>query len=137
MKENKIFAISTVDETKNKLKKPSNFLLELSNLMNNVEFRSFFDSYFENWDDIKTVIMFMKTYEMIDNEYYRKFGCKIEPSKMSKILKEMMSKSDYRSMIVNKMVYFMNDAKTIQNKLVISNEEFMKFCPNLIEYNKN
>ena len=52
---------------------------------------------------------------------------------MSKILKEMMSKSDYRSMIVNKMVYFMNDAKTIQNKLVISNEEFMKFCPNLIE----
>ena len=40
--------------------------------MNNVEFRSFFDSYFENCDDIKTVIMFMKTYEMIDNEYYRK-----------------------------------------------------------------
>ena len=77
--------------------------------MNNIEFRAFFDSYFENWDDIKTVIMFMKTYEMIDNEYSRKFGCKIEPIKMSKILKEMMSKSDYRSMIVNKMVYFMND----------------------------
>ena len=125
--------ITTVKGNDTDIKKPSNFLLELSNLMNNIEFRAFFDSYFENWDDIKTVIMFMKTYEMIDNEYSRKFGCKIDPIKMSKILKEMMSKSDYRSMIVNKMVYFMNDAKTIQNKLVISNEEFMKFCPNLIE----
>ena len=86
--------------------------------MNNVEFEAFFDSYFENWDDIKTVIMFMKTYEMIDNEYSRKFGCKIEPIKMSKNTERNDVKSDYR-MLVSKMVYFMNDAKTIQNKLVI------------------
>ena len=124
--------LSISDTTTGTVKKPSNFLLELSNLMNNHEFRTFFDSYFENWDDVKTVVMFMKTYEMIDNEYSRKFGCKIEPTKMSKILKEMMSKSDYRRMIVGKMMHFMKDVNHIQNKIDISKEEFMQFCPKLI-----
>jgi len=100
--------------------------------MNNTEFRTFFDSYFENWDDVKTVIMFMKTYEMIDKEYFKKFEQKIEPKKMSKILKEMMIKGDYRRMIVGKMMHFMSDVGNIQNKIDISREEFMQFCPNLI-----
>ena len=124
--------ITIIKNKETEIKKPSNFLLELSNLMNNHEFRTFFDSYFENWDDVKTVVMFMKTYEMIDNEYSRKFGCKIEPTKMSKILKEMMSKSDYRRMIVGKMMHFMKDVNHMQNKIDISKEEFMQFCPKLI-----
>ena len=122
----------SISETTGTVKKPSNFLLELSNLMNNTEFRTFFDSYFENWDDVKTVIMFMKTYEMIDKEYFKKFDQKIEPKKMSKILKEMMIKGDYRRMIVGKMMHFMSDVGNIQNKIDISREEFMQFCPNLI-----
>ena len=124
--------ITIIKNKETEIKKPSNFLLELSNLMNNHEFRTFFDSYFENWDDVKTVVMFMKTYEMIDKEYTRKFNQKIEPKKMSKILKEMMIKGDYRRMIVGKMMHFMNDVGHIQNKIDISREEFLQFCPNLI-----
>jgi len=122
----------SISDTTGTVKKPSNFLLELSNLMNNHEFRTFFDSYFENWDDVKTVVMFMKTYEMIDKEYTKKFNQKIEPKKMSKILKEMMIKGDYRRMIVGKMIHFMSDVGHIQNKIDISREEFLQFCPNLI-----
>ena len=122
----------SISDTTGTVKKPSNFLLELSNLMNNHEFRTFFDSYFENWDDVKTVVMFMKTYEMIDKEYTRKFNQKIEPKTMSKILKEMMIKGDYRRMIVGKMIHFMSDVGHIQNKIDISREEFLQFCPNLI-----
>ena len=127
----------SISDTTGTVKKPSNFLLELSNLMNNHEFRTFFDSYFENWDDVKTVVMFMKTYEMIDKEYTRKFNQKIEPKTMSKILKEMMIKGDYRRMIVGKMIHFMSDVGHIQNKIDISREEFLQFCPNLIMDKKN
>ena len=66
---------------KNEPSKPSAFLLELSNLMNNIEFRLFFDKYFNDWDEIKAVLMFMKTYQFINDEYKKNFDTPPSPKK--------------------------------------------------------
>ena len=39
---------------------------DISTLMENEFFRSFFDKYMSNWQDIETVIMFMKVYEAFE-----------------------------------------------------------------------
>lgn len=38
----------------------------IANLMEHPEFRKFFDKHFSNWDDIKTILMFLKLYQEID-----------------------------------------------------------------------
>jgi hypothetical protein len=38
----------------------------IANVMEHPEFRKFFDKYFSSWDDIKTVLMFLKLYHKIE-----------------------------------------------------------------------
>ena len=104
---------------------PSNFLLELSHLMNNSEFRTFFDKYFNDWDEIKAVLMFMKTYQFIDHEYKKYFNISPTPEKMSIILKDMMNNNECRNVLVKSMDNFINNDNN-NNDLKILNLYFTK-----------
>jgi hypothetical protein len=42
---------------------------DLAVVMENEQFKQFFDEHFKTWDDVKTIIMFMKVYQLIDNTY--------------------------------------------------------------------
>ena len=46
-------------------KKNINFFMDLHKLMNNPEFRDFYNKYFTVWTNIDTMIMYFKLYEII------------------------------------------------------------------------
>jgi hypothetical protein len=54
-------------ETKGKhLYKQNNNYRNIANVMENPEFREFFDTHFSTWDNTKVILMFMKLYKDIE-----------------------------------------------------------------------
>lgn len=90
-----------------------NFMGKLGRLMDDVEFRSFFNVYFKEWDDIKPVLMIMKTYAYIDDQYYMEYGLRLDNSQIISIIKEMMKDPNYRKIMVESINVFVGDGKII------------------------
>ena len=82
------------------------FFFEMTNLMSDENFRQFFDKYFNDWNDVKTVIMFMKTYQFIENEYIKKEQKIPDNNKMAIIIRNMISDSNYRQFMAKNMINF-------------------------------
>jgi len=84
-----------------KNEKISNFMNRMGLLMEDPEFRSFFDEYFNNIDDIKAIIMLMQGYRMID-DYLKQSENYNEITYTDKIicLKKLMLEKDFRQNLV-------------------------------------
>ena len=52
-------------------KKNTNFFMDLHKLMNNSEFREFYNKYFTVWTNIDTMIMYFKLYEIIEISFFK------------------------------------------------------------------
>ncbi len=52
-----------------KILKENHFFKEFISLMNNTEFKQFYDTYFNDWSDIQTMIFYMKLHSTIEYEY--------------------------------------------------------------------
>jgi hypothetical protein len=89
--------------------KENKFFNDLDSIMNNYEFRYFYDNYFNDITDIKTVIMYMKLYETIQREYKEKNGIDIENELLIYIIKELMSDSNSRKNILDSFISFMEN----------------------------
>jgi len=89
--------------------KENKFFNDLDFIMNNYEFRYFYDNYFNDITDIKTVIMYMKLYETIQREYKGKNGIDIENELLIYIIKELMSDSNSRKNILDSFISFMEN----------------------------
>jgi len=89
--------------------KENKFFNDLDFIMNNYEFRYFYDNYFNDITDIKTVIMYMKLYETIQREYKEKNGIDIENELLIYIIKELMSDSNSRKNILDSFISFMEN----------------------------
>jgi hypothetical protein len=77
--------------------------------MNNSEFKLFYDKYFNDITDIKTIIMYMKLYETIEREYKEKNGTDIESELLVYIIKELMSDSISRKNILDSFILFIEN----------------------------
>ena len=88
---------------------PNDFMSKLGKIMSDPQFKEFFKNYFQDWTDIKTAIMFMKTYAFIDEEYHKNAGHHMDPEELVDILRKMIKNGDCRRLIVQNMDGFMND----------------------------
>lgn len=99
-------------------------------VMNDNMTRLFFEQYFKDWDDIKTIVMFVKTYQIVDKELHRleyknkkKFDKDNRRKMIIGLIKKLISNSESRKEIMKNMYSFMN----------IEYKESEKICQEMIE----
>lgn len=80
--------------------KENDFFNDLDNLMNNSEFRNFYDKHFNDFTNTQIVLLYMKLYETLQVEYKEKNGCNIEKEVLAYIMKELMSDNISRKNII-------------------------------------
>lgn len=78
-------------------------------LMNQKDFRMLFESQFNDFSDIKSVILIMKTYHYIEKLYFEKKG--VVPSKdiMKKGIRELMNNANIRRFLVDSTLSFIKE----------------------------
>ena len=74
------------------------FFGDLVRLMKNQEFRKFYDTHFKDWNEIQSMVFFMKLYSSIEYEYNERFSRTISDIEMGCMLEKIMSDSYTRSM---------------------------------------
>ena len=72
------------------------FFGKLVALMNNPEFRDFYNSYFTDWNEIQSMVFFMKLYSTIEYEYQDRFNQPISEKEMTNMLTQVMQHGDTR-----------------------------------------
>lgn len=87
----------------------------LNYIMNHLVFRSFIDEYFSDWNDVKTMMMFIKTYQTVDRNIHkleREAGKKFinRDHLITGIIKNLIENSNTRKKIVDNMNNWMDDA---------------------------
>lgn len=79
-------------------------------IMSDPELRTYFDEFFGSWNDIRAVIMVMKTYQMVDEQLKENNVSFSSPEQKRKvmigIMKEMLVNPSCRSEMVSNMVQF-------------------------------
>lgn len=94
-------------------------ITKVSKLMSNGDFREIFDKYFSDWDDIKVIIMIMKTYDFIDKEYSKITKKTLTSDEISLLIQQMLVNGDYRQFLVNEMSDFMNNGHDFMKNILV------------------
>ena len=66
------------------------FFKDLVTIMSNPQFRDFYNTYFTDWNEIESMVFFMKLYSTIEYEYQERFQTLISPSQMTNVLSNVM-----------------------------------------------
>lgn len=77
------------------------FLDKLGSIMEDPDFRSFFNEYFQDWGDAKVVLMIMYTYNYMDELYYEKIGNRLSSDELVYLIKKMLHLGETRRMMVD------------------------------------
>ena len=72
------------------------FFGKLVALMNNPEFRDFYNTYFTDWNEIQSMVFFMKLYSTIEYEYQDRFNQPISEKEMTNMLTQVMQHGETR-----------------------------------------
>lgn len=72
--------------------------------MEHPEFRNFFETYMNDWETIKTIIMFMKLYQSID----KTSKIKLTPYQKVSIVHEIIHDFRLRDKVVNELMNWIN-----------------------------
>ena len=104
----------TLIKTGEKSLKTNRFFQFIDIIMTDEKLRGFIDEFFGDWDDVKTTILVMKTYQVIDIELKRledndkyKINSDERRKLMIGLIKEMMTNSECRQELVRNMNVFM------------------------------
>jgi hypothetical protein len=91
-------------------------------IMGDQKTRSYIDEFFGNWDEIKTVMMFIKVYQVVDNQLLsngKQFkNPETRRSFIIGIVKELITDSNCRQEIIANMTRFMENDFTQCNLLI-------------------
>ena len=98
-------------------KKKSDFFFDLYKLMNNPEFRNFYNKYFTIWTNIDTMIMYFKLYEIIEITFFKKFNRNITKNEILFLLNNIIKNTLLRKIVINNYILF----KTSQQKYLTTN----------------
>ena len=77
-----------VKKKDNEIQNP--FFKDLVTIMSNPQFREFYNTYFSDWNEIQSMVFFMKLYSTIEYEYQERFQTLISPSQMTNVLSNVM-----------------------------------------------
>ena len=86
----------------------------IMNLMNQEDFRQLFERQFQDFSEIKSVLLIMKTYSYLENLYIREQGVKPSKEYMSAGIRKLMSNHDTRRFLVESTIAFMKDEDTFE-----------------------
>jgi len=85
----------------------NSYLGQLSQVMEDVQVRNFFKSYFSTWEDARPTMMLLQTFLAIDEAYAQECNGKRLPSeKIVAIVREMMANSECRELLAKAMTEF-------------------------------
>jgi hypothetical protein len=103
--------IKKVETLGEKTLKENKFFSYLDYLLNDPVCREFINEYFSDWDSVKTSIMFIKTYQIVENQMNNiLISNDLDKRKlMIGLVKELIDNSTSRREIVKNMTSFMND----------------------------
>jgi hypothetical protein len=100
--------------------KNNKFFNDLDNIMDKKNnFRLFYNEYFKDFTDIKTIILYMKLYETIENEYLERNGTNIEKELLAYMIKELMNDSVSRKNIFESFYKFTDNNNPNNKKYVL------------------
>ena len=99
----------------------------LEAIMNTPEFRTFYDKYFKDFNDIKTVLMFMKLYESLEKEYEAKYNSQIPSPVVIYIIKEIMNDNTKRKDLINSYKEFIDENNIIKRITLLNIFNQIKF----------
>ena len=94
-----------------KIIQKNDFFNQLNEVMQDSKFRAFYDKYFKDATDIKTVILYMKLYEKLETEYLERNGKQIEDELLVYMIKQLMTGKDSRKHILNSFHEFFEPTK--------------------------
>lgn len=101
-----------------KILKENDFFNELDFVMNDDNFRSFYSKYFKDFNDIKTVILYMKLYETIQKEYFERNNKDIERELLAYMIRELMNNENSRKIIFSSFQNFTDINSTSKKYLL-------------------
>ena len=98
------------------------FFQFLDTIMGDPKTRSYIDEFFGNWDEIKTVMMFIKVYQVVDSQLQSN-GTQFKNQETRRsfiigIVKELIIDSNCRQEIIANMARFMENDFTQCNLLI-------------------
>ena len=82
------------------------FFMDLYKLMNNSEFRGFYNKYFTLWTNIDTLIMYFKLYEIIEITFFKKFNKNINKKEILFVLNNIIKNNLLRKIVVDNYILF-------------------------------
>lgn len=80
-----------LEKKDNEIQNP--FFKDLVTIMSNPQFRHFYNTYFTDWNEIESMVFFMKLYSTIEYEYQQRFNLRISEKEMACILANVMQNS--------------------------------------------
>ena len=84
----------------NNILKNNTFLHNLDKIMNDDNFRLFYNEYYKDFTDVKIVTLYMKLYETIQIEYREKNNCDIDKELLIYIIKNLMDDHTSRKLVL-------------------------------------
>ena len=101
----------------------NNFFKDLSNIMENEEFNSFFKKYLTNWMDVRCIIIYMKLYSEFKEKYKLMNNEELDKEVIVFLLKKIMNDKDLRTFSI----------KTIEKKYDEKKIDFFKELKKLLK----
>lgn len=81
----------------------NNFFRDLSNIMENEEFNTFFNKYMTDWIDVRAIIVYMKLYSEFKEKYKKINDEELDKEVIIFILKKIMNDKDLREFSIKTM----------------------------------
>ncbi len=115
--DNKILNLSESTEEKGKqIYKENEHFKRLANFMEHPEFREFYDIYMKDWNSVKLIMLFMKTYEEIEKQ----FKNTISPYQKISILKDIFDNSEMRQKLCQSIISAEKENESVSTQYTIS-----------------
>jgi hypothetical protein len=67
------------------------FFKDLVGIMQNAQFRNFYNEYFTDWSDVQVMVFYMKLYATIESEYSLRYCRNIDSSTIVYVMHNIMS----------------------------------------------
>ena len=97
----------------------------MGKIMDDPKFRHFFNEYFTDWSDIKVMLMIMKTYIFIDDEYFTRTKTRLSSDEIVTIIRRIMNNTELRKYMIDSLNDFIDHDRTFTEayrKLLINND---------------
>ena len=90
--------------------KNKDFLNTIGEIMDDVTFKDFFDTYFNDWDECIAAVMMMKAYQTLSVQ-----NPDASSHEKVEVLRSYMKNAEFRHRLANSMFTFMKQHNTLSN----------------------